>query len=83
MRHPALYAIGPLSQADDWQLENVVDLLVHEAETDTGMQVERAEALALLSHEFRRRGDDLGGVMARDNPLVTVVDQDDKSEPKA
>lgn len=59
-RHPVLSSIGSLRYATDDQLENAVDILMMEAENssfcqDASERAARAEALAILSHEFRRR----------------------------
>jgi len=58
MRHQVLQDIGPLKGASDEALEQAVDVLVSEEQFTMASikeQIARAEALAILAHEFRRR----------------------------
>ena len=64
MRHPVFDVIDSLSDATDEALENAVDEIISEAKYahspfggGFGLedQAARAEALAILAHEFRRR----------------------------
>lgn len=62
MRHEALRTVTPLISAMDYQLEHAVDLLIAESEMAgdyvyTDEQAARAEALAIIGHELRRRKD--------------------------
>lgn len=60
MRHPALRMLGSLRTAAVSQIEDAVDLIIAEAEMAgdygyDGERASRAEALAILGHELRRR----------------------------
>lgn len=60
MRHDALGTVTPLTNAGDQELENAVDALIAEAEMAgdfgyDGERASRAEALAVIGHELRRR----------------------------
>lgn len=60
MRHMALNRVTPLVNASDFDLESAVDQITSEAEMAgdygyDGERASRAEALAILGHELRRR----------------------------
>lgn len=59
MKHPALKNLGSLQSQSEEILELAVDALIAESEYgfDDYMEarIARAEALAILAHEFRRR----------------------------
>lgn len=58
MIHHLLRSLPSLSSASDEDLESVVDALIQEAQwADHKDQAERAEALAILGHELRRRNE--------------------------
>ncbi len=62
MRHPILRGVTPLAMADEYALESAVNQLIAEAEMmgDDGFDGERAsraEALAIIGHELRRRAE--------------------------
>lgn len=63
MRHNELRMVTPLSAADETSLEAAVDRLTAEAEMAgdygyDGERASRAEALAIIGHELRRRKKD-------------------------
>lgn len=60
MRHEILRMVTPLQAQTDERLEDAVDSIIAEAEMAgdygyDGERASRAEALAILSHELRRR----------------------------
>lgn len=60
MQHQVLQNIPSLQHAPEDSLEQAVDVLIREAgqesySTHNGERAARAEALAILSHELRRR----------------------------
>lgn len=62
MQHDALRNVTPLQSATDWELEQAVDLIMAESELAgdygyDGERASRAEALAIIGHELRRRSE--------------------------
>ena len=57
MMHYTLEKLNPIGTRSDDELEWAFEIMMAEAQSDTSSygQIQRAEALAILAHIFRRR----------------------------